>query len=128
MRTNGGPWVGEDHRVAADVQVVLGVAGAHVELARGPGHLLEQEVRVEAHHGVLYLAPRRSEEVEGAGMVELDPDLGHQPPPAPFDRLERPLGEDLEPRHLVAEHVLPPTCRIANRCCRYYQRGVGSPP
>jgi hypothetical protein len=120
MRTKGGPWVG--------AKIVLGVAGAHVELARGLGRLLEQEVRVEPDEGILHLAAGGAEEVERAGMVELDPDLGHQPPPAPLDRLKRPLGEDLEPRHLVAEHVLPPTCRIANRCCRYYQRGVGSPP
>ena len=94
----------EGHRVAADVDVVLGVAGLHVELPRRLGHLLEDEVGVEEDGVALDPLPRLAEQLERALVHELDADLGHQPAPALVERGHRVLGQHLVARHRVAEH------------------------
>jgi hypothetical protein len=98
----------ERHRVAADVHRVLRVAGLYVELARRLGDLFEYEVRVELHAVVLDGLPGLAEQRERLVGHELDTDLGDDPAPALVEHPQRVGGQDLVPRHGVAEH---PTSR-----------------
>ena len=59
--------------VAADVDVVGGVARLDVELARRLGHLLQHPVGVEEDVVALDLLARGAEQVERLGLQELDP-------------------------------------------------------
>ena len=95
----------EGHRVAADVDVVLGVAGLDVELARRLGDLLEDELGVEEDRS----APRPSGRPRGTASSARS--LSNSTPISVTSRRQpgvqlghRVLGEDLVPRHLVAEH------------------------
>src|SRR6185436_15269181 len=99
----------ERHRVATDVDGVLGVAGLYVELAGRLGDLFEDPLGIEEHRLVLDLLARLTEQRERPVAVELDPDLGDQATPAGVQLGHRVLGEDLVARHGVAEHGLPPT-------------------
>jgi hypothetical protein len=95
----------ERHRVTADVDAVLGVAGLDVELAGRLGHLLEDEVGVEEDRLVLHLLAVRPEQLDGAGVGELDADLAHQPSPPAVEGGHRLLRENFVSGHLVAEHA-----------------------
>jgi hypothetical protein len=91
----------EDHVVAADVHAVRRVAGLHVELARGLGHLLEHELRVELDDLAVGLLPGLAEQLDRLGLGELDADLGHDAPPAPVQDADGIFREDLVPGHAV---------------------------
>ena len=97
---------GERHVVAADVQVVGRVAGLQLELPGRLGHLLEDELGVEADPVLLLddLA-RVTEQLDRLGQQELDAQLGDDPPPAPVQDGHRLLAEDLVAGHGVDEHA-----------------------
>jgi hypothetical protein len=95
----------ERHRVAADVDRVLGVAGGDVELAGRLGDLLEHEVRVQEDRVVLDPLTGLGEQRQRAVAHELHADLAHQPAPALVEGRHRVLAEDLVPGHPVAEHL-----------------------
>ena len=63
------------------------VARLELELARRLGDLLEDELGVEAD-AVLVLddLARVREQLDRLGEQELDPELGHDPPPAAVER------------------------------------------
>ena len=106
----------ERHRVAADVDVVLGVAGLDVELPRRLRHLLQHEVGVEEDRVVLDPLPGLAEQLERAVVHELDADLGHQPAPALVEGRHRLGGEHLVARHPVAEHRTSWVALRLDRC------------
>ena len=95
----------EDHRVAAHLEASLGVASVQRERRRRSRDLLEHEVGVEAHDVVLDDLPGLAEEAQCLGMVECDPDLLKQAPPAALDRGHGILAQHLVVRHAVAEHA-----------------------
>ena len=95
----------EDHVVAADVHAPLRVARLEVELPWRLRDLLEQEVGVELDALLRDVLPRQSEELERLVAQELDTELGDDSPPAPVERGDGLLGEDLVPRHPVDQHV-----------------------
>ena len=94
----------EHHVVAADVRAVGRVAGLELELARGLGDLLEDELGVEPDP-VLILDDLAGllQQVHRLGEQELDPDLGYEPPPAAIDHGHRVFAEDLVAGHGVDE-------------------------
>ena len=101
---------GEHHVVAADVRVVGRVAGLQLELAGRLGHLLEDELGVEADAVlVLHDLAGAAQELDRLGQQELDPELGHDPPPAPVEHCHRVLAEDLVAGHVVDEQAATPS-------------------
>ncbi len=94
----------EHHVVAADVRGIGGVARLQLELPRRLGDLLEDELGVEADP-VLVLddLSGAAQQLDRLWQQELDPELGHDPSPAPVERRDRVLAEDLVARHLVHE-------------------------
>ena len=106
----------EDHVVAADVRAALGVARLQLELARGLGDLLEDELRIELDQVVaLDRLTGGAEQLDGLREQELDAELGHDPPPAAVERVDGVLAEDLVPRHCVDEHAAPLTYLAWNK-------------
>ena len=91
--------------LAAEVDALLGVARLQVELARGLGHLLEHELRVEDHAiAVDDLLAGGPEGLDRLVEQELDSDLRGDPPPAAVEHRHGVLAEDLVARHRVDEH------------------------
>ena len=104
-RMNGQPYTGANTMWSPPMcAVLLGVARLQLELARGLGHLLEDELGVEAD-AVLVLddLTGASQQVDRLGEEELDPDLGDEPPPAAIDHGHRVFAEDLVAGHRVDE-------------------------
>jgi hypothetical protein len=81
------------------------VAGLQVELPRRPGHLLQDELRIEEHGLAVGLLAGLAEQLHRLRLGELDPDLRDDPAPAPVQDAHRVAGQDLVPRHRVAEHL-----------------------
>ena len=97
----------EDHAIAADVHVVLGVARVHVELRRRLGDLLEQELRVEAHDArPRRAAPPARKSSSDCGWSNLMPisETSRRHPRSTSSRASS--GERLVAGHAVGEHQL----------------------
>ena len=92
------------------MDVVFVVAGLDIELARSLGDLLEDEVGVEEDRLSVDLLAMGGEQLHGFRLGELDTDIGENAPPAGIQGGHGFLGEDLVPRHRIAEHGSP--------CCR----------
>ena len=94
----------EHHAVAADVDVVLGIARVHPELRGRLRHLLEHELRVELDEIAFDVLTRRPEELERPRLVELHADLGDEALPAALDQVQRLGRHGLVAGHGVGEH------------------------
>ena len=84
---------------------VIGIARLELELARRLGHLLEDELGVEAD-AVLVLddLPGAAEQLDRLREQELDSEFGDDPSPAAVEHVHRVLAEDLVARHRVHVH------------------------
>ena len=94
----------EHHAIAADLEVVLGVARVQHEFRGRLRDLLEYELRVEAHEIALDPLTCPAEQLERPRLVELHADLGDEALPASLDELDGLGCQGLVARHGVCEH------------------------
>ncbi len=104
----------EDHRVAADVNVVLWVARLDIELAWGFGDLFHDELRIKPDRLTLDLLACLGEELGRFWLDELDAYLGHDASPAPIEDFNGVGREQFVPSHLVDEHRHPISLQIVH--------------